>query len=95
MTQLVWTAGKDGTAHAARPGHVRTLCDLRPQDPRWGWPERTRCADCLAVELWPVVRRVSTTSSASVFGPDAAGTSGGTGGGLKALPVPATSDAHE
>jgi hypothetical protein len=46
MTALTWTAGKDGTAHAAHPGHGRTLCGQKAQDPRWAWPELARCADC-------------------------------------------------
>lgn len=58
MSALVWIAGKDGVAHAARPGHVRTLCGLRPQDPRWGWPESARCGDCQALDVWPTVRRI-------------------------------------
>jgi hypothetical protein len=57
MTALVWAAGKDGIAHAARRGHARTFCGLKAEGQRWAWPEQSRCGDCQALEVWPSIRR--------------------------------------
>ena len=67
MTAYTWAAGPDGIAHAARPGHARTLCDRKPQDPRWSWPESERCATCLLLEGSPHVA-LSTTSAPTSAG---------------------------
>jgi hypothetical protein len=58
--RVTWTADRDGQAHAAITGRLRTPCGLRPIDPRFGWPEmRPRCAACLAAveEVLPAKRR--------------------------------------
>lgn len=60
MSRLVWAAAKDGVAHASRPGFARTLCHAKTQDPRWAWPEQSRCGECLALDVWPTVRRLTT-----------------------------------
>lgn len=57
--RVTWTAGPDGQAHAAIAGRPRTLCGLRPVEPRFAWPEtRPRCAVCLraAEEVTRVMR---------------------------------------
>lgn len=58
--RVVWTAPRDGEAHAAITGRLRTPCGLRPIDPRFAWPETgPRCAVCLAAveEVAPAKRR--------------------------------------
>jgi hypothetical protein len=58
--RVVWTADRDGHAHAAITRRLRTPCGLRPTDPRFAWPEtQPRCAVCLAVveEVLPTKRR--------------------------------------
>jgi hypothetical protein len=64
MTALAWIAGKDGLAHAARPGHHLSLCGIRAVDPRWAWPANARCADCAALELWATVHCVAKAAKA-------------------------------
>jgi hypothetical protein len=64
VTALTWIAGADGLAHASRPGHARTLCQAKAQDPRWAWPELSRCADCQAIAIWPTVHRVDSHAPA-------------------------------
>lgn len=53
MTRIRWIAGRDGVAHARRPGSARSLCGLPAIDERLAWPERTACPLCvrLAVPL--------------------------------------------
>lgn len=47
--RVIWTADRDGQAHAAITGRLRTPCGRRPIDPRFGWPEtQPRCAACRA-----------------------------------------------
>jgi hypothetical protein len=49
-----------GLAVAAFTRRVRTPCDRRPIDPRFGWPEtQPRCPACLAgvEEVLPAKRR--------------------------------------
>ena len=45
-----WLAWRDGIAHAvpARGRLTRTACGLPASDERLTWPERSRCAGCLA-----------------------------------------------
>ena len=59
-SRIVWTADRDGQAHAAITGRLRTPCGLRPIEPRFGWPETMpRCPVCLArvEEVLPAKRR--------------------------------------
>jgi hypothetical protein len=47
--RITWTASRDGEAHAAITGRLRTLCGRPPVEPRFAWPEtRPRCGLCLA-----------------------------------------------
>jgi hypothetical protein len=61
-SRLQWSSASDGIAHGARPGHARTLCGVRTHDPRWSWPEKSRCPTCQAAELWPTVRRITPSA---------------------------------
>ncbi len=57
--RITWTAARDGEAHARIAGRPRTLCGIRPVEPRFAWPEtRPRCAVCLrtAEEVARVLR---------------------------------------
>lgn len=71
MTRLVWIAGRDRIAHASRPGHALTLCGVRPHDPRWAWPESSRCAPCSVLEASPSVVLPTTSGPASRLRPRA------------------------
>jgi hypothetical protein len=46
-----WVADSDRVAHAVpdRGRQLRTLCGLRPVDPRYGWPAVVRCPACQEV----------------------------------------------
>lgn len=58
--RITWTAGRDDEAHARIASRPRTLCGLRPLEPRFAWPEtQPRCAACLAAveEVVPAKRR--------------------------------------
>lgn len=47
--RVTWTAARDGEAHAAIAGRLRTPCGRQPIEPRFAWPEtQPRCAACLA-----------------------------------------------
>lgn len=49
-SRITWTAARDGRAHARIASRPRTLCGLRPVEPRFAWPEtQPRCAVCLAI----------------------------------------------
>ncbi len=51
MTQprITWTAARDAEAHARIAGRPRTLCGIRPVEPRFAWPEtQPRCEVCLS-----------------------------------------------
>lgn len=61
--RLVWIAGRDGEAHASRPGHALALCGVRSHDPCWSWPTARRCAACQALEVWPPVRALDRSPS--------------------------------
>jgi hypothetical protein len=66
---LAWTAGTDGIAHAAYPGHARTLCGLKTQDPRWAWPTVERCAACLVLEAGPHVVIAASIAAPTTYAP--------------------------
>lgn len=42
-------AGRDGIAHAHRPGHPRTVCGLLSVREAHAWPERERCWTCAGI----------------------------------------------
>lgn len=47
--RITWTAARDGEAHAAITGRLRTPCGRPLVEPRFAWPEtRPRCTTCLA-----------------------------------------------
>lgn len=57
--RVTWTAARDGEAHARIAGRPRTLCGIRPVEPRFAWPEaRPRCVVCVrrAEEVTRVLR---------------------------------------
>ena len=56
-------AGRDGVAHAHRGRDPRALCGAPSVPEQFAWPETSRCADCLALDLWP-------TTSPTVRRPD-------------------------
>lgn len=51
--RINWRAGADGTAHAHRAGHPRTLCGQLVLPERSAWPGERKCLACRAV-LEPV-----------------------------------------
>ena len=53
----IWLAARDGTAHARWPGIPWTFCGQQPLDPRYAWPEATRCGICEAKEAIETQRR--------------------------------------
>jgi hypothetical protein len=47
--RITWTAARDGEAHAAITGRLRTPCGRQPVEPRFAWPEtQPRCEVCRA-----------------------------------------------
>ena len=49
--RFTWRAGRDGEAHAHRPGHPRTLCGLPVIGESLTWPESERCRACVHAVL--------------------------------------------
>ncbi len=45
----VWTAAKDGLAHATQGQAPRTLCGAVTVPERLGYPHRVRCAVCATI----------------------------------------------
>lgn len=46
-SKVRYLAGRDGLAHAQRPGQPRTVCGVPAIGEAFAWPERDRCWTCV------------------------------------------------